>query len=68
MGGSDESVRWLAEEERVRARLISPGVASAEEVASRSGMEIFSAIFDGGTSTTTDGRHPQLHTHSNGPG
>lgn len=68
MGGSDESVRWLAEEERVRARLISPGVASAEEVASRSGMEIFNAIFDGGTSTTTDGRHPHLHTHSNGPG
>lgn len=47
MGGFDESVRWLAEEERVRARLRSPGVASAEEVASRSGMEMFNAIFDG---------------------
>lgn len=47
MGGLDQCARWLAEEEAIRARLQPPGVASAERLASHSGMEMFSAIFDG---------------------
>jgi len=47
MGGIDQCARWLAEEERVRACLLPPGVASAEQLAGHSGMEMFNAIFDG---------------------
>lgn len=38
---------WRAEEQAVRARLGPPGVASAEQIAGKSGMEIFQAIFAG---------------------
>lgn len=39
--------RWDAEEEAVRARLLPPDAASQEQVASRTGMEMFEAIFAG---------------------
>ncbi|HUL64580.1 MAG TPA: PaaI family thioesterase [Burkholderiaceae bacterium] len=38
---------WRADEERVRARLAAPGWARAGELASRSGMQVFEAIFAG---------------------
>ncbi|HCE5827433.1 TPA: PaaI family thioesterase [Pseudomonas aeruginosa] len=41
------TARWHLEEEAVRARLGAPGVASVGEVASKSGMEVFEAIFAG---------------------
>lgn len=41
------TARWRAEEEAVRTRLGTPGVASASEMAGMSGMEIFEAIFAG---------------------
>lgn len=39
--------RWNAEEEAVRSRLGTPGVASADDGADKSGMEVFQAIFAG---------------------
>lgn len=47
MGVEEITARWRAEEEAVRARLGAPGVASVDQVASRSGMEVFEAIFAG---------------------
>lgn len=44
----DEIVaRWNAEEEAIRARLAAPGVATARDVAGRSGMQVFEGIFAG---------------------
>jgi uncharacterized protein (TIGR00369 family) len=39
--------RWQAEESEVRARLAPPGVARRDQVAGKSGMEVFEAIFSG---------------------
>jgi uncharacterized protein (TIGR00369 family) len=39
--------RWRADEARVRARLREPDAAPPEQVAGRSGMEVFEAIFAG---------------------
>jgi uncharacterized protein (TIGR00369 family) len=39
--------RWRADEERVRAGLAAPGWARPDELASRSGMQVFDAIFSG---------------------
>jgi len=39
--------RWDAEEKAVRARLLAPDAAPQEQVASRTGMEVFEAIFAG---------------------
>lgn len=39
--------RWNAEEETIRSRLLSPGTASRDQLASRSGMQMFEAIFAG---------------------
>ncbi|MEJ5152580.1 PaaI family thioesterase [Comamonas sp. MYb396] len=47
MKAEEITARWRTEEEAVRARLGAPGVASVDQVASRSGMEVFEAIFAG---------------------
>jgi uncharacterized protein (TIGR00369 family) len=39
--------RWRADEARVRARLREPDAAPSEQLAGRSGMEVFEAIFAG---------------------
>lgn len=39
--------QWRADEARVRGRLTGAGAASADQVAGRSGMDIFEAIFAG---------------------
>jgi uncharacterized protein (TIGR00369 family) len=39
--------RWHDEEAAVRRRLREPGVARSEQVAGKSGLEVFQAIFDG---------------------
>ena len=39
--------QWEADEARVRARLAEPGTASPTQVAGRSGMQVFEAIFAG---------------------
>lgn len=39
--------RWRADEAKVRARLREPNAAPQEQVAGRSGMEVFEAIFAG---------------------
>ena len=39
--------RWQDEEAAVRRRLAEPGVARLDQVAGRSGLEIFQAMFDG---------------------
>jgi len=39
--------RWEADEQRVRARLAAVGWARPSELASRSGMQVFEAIFAG---------------------
>jgi uncharacterized protein (TIGR00369 family) len=39
--------RWQAEEEAVRARLGTPGVAGPAQVAAMTGMQFFEAMFDG---------------------
>jgi len=39
--------RWDAEERAVRARLRAPGTAPREQIAGRTGMEMFEAIFAG---------------------
>ncbi len=39
--------RWQAEEAGVRLRLSEPGVARPEQVAGKTGLEIFQAIFSG---------------------
>jgi uncharacterized protein (TIGR00369 family) len=39
--------RWRADEAKVRARLREPDAAPQEQVAGRSGMEVFEAIFAG---------------------
>lgn len=39
--------RWRADEAKVRARLREPGAAPQEQLAGRSGMEVFEAIFAG---------------------
>ncbi|CAN0621686.1 Uncharacterized domain 1-containing protein [Burkholderia multivorans] len=39
--------RWDVEENAVRARLLPPDVAPREQVAGRTGMEVFEAIFAG---------------------
>jgi acyl-coenzyme A thioesterase PaaI-like protein len=38
---------WRADEARVRARLAQPGWARPDQLASRSGMQVFEAIFSG---------------------
>jgi len=38
---------WRADEERIRAGLAAPGWARPGELASRSGMQVFDAIFSG---------------------
>lgn len=47
MEAEEITARWRTEEKAVRARLGAPGVASVDEVASKSGMEVFEAIFAG---------------------
>jgi uncharacterized protein (TIGR00369 family) len=39
--------RWQTEETEVRARLARPGVARREQVAGKTGLEVFQAIFSG---------------------
>jgi uncharacterized protein (TIGR00369 family) len=39
--------QWEADEARVRARLREPGTASPDQLANRSGMQVFEAIFAG---------------------
>ncbi|RDK10076.1 PaaI family thioesterase [Cupriavidus lacunae] len=39
--------RWAAEEEAIRARLRAPDAEPREQIAGRSGMEVFEAIFAG---------------------
>jgi uncharacterized protein (TIGR00369 family) len=39
--------RWQAEEAGVRARLAPPGVARRDQVAGKTGLEVFQAIFSG---------------------
>lgn len=39
--------RWGAEEQAVRARLSTPGAVAREQLAGRTGMEVFEAIFAG---------------------
>ena len=39
--------QWLAEEAAVRARLAQPGVATREQLSSRSGAEFLAAISAG---------------------
>lgn len=39
--------RWQADEERIRACLAAPGVARADQVAGRSGMDLLAGIFRG---------------------
>ncbi len=39
--------RWISEEADVRSRLSAPGVMSFSDLSSRSGMEVFEAIFAG---------------------
>lgn len=39
--------RWQADEATVRARLRQPDTASQDQIAGRSGMEVFDAIFSG---------------------
>lgn len=38
---------WLADEKEARSRLLEPGITSPEQLASRSGMELFDGIFAG---------------------
>lgn len=38
---------WIAEEQAVTAHLLDPGIASRQQLAGRSGMELFEAIFAG---------------------
>ena len=48
MNPEDTLARWRADEAAVRSRLSGhPGVARREQVAGRSGMEVFKAIFAG---------------------
>jgi len=48
MSSEEVLTRWRAEEEAIRARLApAPGWARAEQVAGRTGLEIFDAIFAG---------------------
>ena len=45
---TDETLaRWQADEQRVRARLAPVGWAKPDQLASRSGMQVFEAIFAG---------------------
>src|SRR5271156_7214717 len=48
MNVEDITARWLAEETAVRARLArTAGYARADQVAGRTGLEVFAAIFSG---------------------
>jgi len=47
MTAEETLARWQADEERVRAHLAPIGWARPSELASRSGMEVFDAIFAG---------------------
>jgi uncharacterized protein (TIGR00369 family) len=48
MTAEETLAHWEADEQRVRARLAAVGWARAGELASRSGMQVFEAIFSGG--------------------
>lgn len=47
MTAEETLARWRADEARVRARLAAPGWAPQGDLARRSGMQAFAAIFDG---------------------
>jgi uncharacterized protein (TIGR00369 family) len=47
MTAEETLARWQADETRVRARLASVGWARPSELANRSGMQVFEAIFAG---------------------
>jgi len=47
MGIEEVIEQWEADEARVRARLREPGAASPDQLAGRSGMQVFEAIFAG---------------------
>ncbi len=48
MNMRDPTVQWQAEENAVRARLVKTAVyARADQVAGRTGLEVFEAIFSG---------------------
>ena len=47
MGIEEVIEQWEADEARVRARLREPGTASPDQLAGRSGMQVFEAIFAG---------------------
>jgi uncharacterized protein (TIGR00369 family) len=47
MSAEQTLARWHADEQRVRARLAAAGWAQPGELASRSGMQVFEAIFAG---------------------
>ncbi|HEX5612540.1 MAG TPA: PaaI family thioesterase [Burkholderiales bacterium] len=47
MGIDDTLVRWHAEEQEVRARLAATGVARADDIRAKSGLQMLEAIFAG---------------------